>query len=63
MEKRHRWEGMIAYVEGDVWLQRRQLGAAGEGLGGRQRQRRGEGWCDDNVIMVRSRVFRSYVAE
>jgi hypothetical protein len=59
MGKQHRWGGMMAYVKGDVWLQRRWLGVAGEGGGGQQRQWRGEGCCDDNVIMVRSRVFRS----
>jgi hypothetical protein len=62
MGKWHRWGGMMTDAVGNIWLQRRWLGAAGEGGGGRQRQRRGEGWCDDNVIMVQSRVFRSYVA-
>jgi hypothetical protein len=34
--------GVMVDVKGDVWMQRRQLGAVGEDGGGRRRQRRGE---------------------
>jgi hypothetical protein len=49
--------GWVGEVEGYVRMQRWRLGAAGEGRGGRQRQQRGEGWCDDNVIMDQSKVL------
>ena len=49
--------GVMADVKGDVWMQRRQLGAAGEGGGGWQRQRRGESWGDYDLVQSPSMVL------
>ena len=51
-----RMGGVMADVKGDVSMQRRRLGAAGEGGGGRQRQRRGERRGDYGPVQSPSMV-------
>ena len=53
--------GVMVDVKGDVWMQQRQLGAAREGGGGRQRQWRGERRGDFGPVQSPSMVFSSYV--
>jgi hypothetical protein len=48
--------GVMVDVKGDVWMQRRRLGVAGEGRGGRQRQRRGERRGDYGPVQSPSMV-------
>ena len=48
--------GVMADVKGDIWMQRRRLGVAGEGGGGRQRQRRGERQGDYGPVQSPSMV-------
>ena len=49
--------GVMADVKGDVWMQRWRLGAAEEGGGGRQRQRRGERRGDYGPVQSPSMVL------
>ena len=49
--------GVMAYIKGNVWMQRRRLGAAGERGGGRQRQRRGERWGDYGPVQSPSIIL------
>ena len=48
--------GVMADVKGDVWMQLRRLGAAGEGREGWQRQWREERWGDYGPVQSPSMV-------
>ena len=49
--------GVMADIKGNVWMQRRRLGAAGESGGGRQRQRWGERRGDYELVQSPSMVL------
>jgi hypothetical protein len=49
--------GVMADVKGEVWMQRRRLGAVGEGGGGRRRQRLGERRGDYGPVQSPSMVL------